>query len=173
MEQRMMNVTMRSLTPKNKVNLRVIAWGYSLMTMKMIWMLIFDEFDGDNLYVEEVNDDDMITNVANLGTMDTSHWIIDITTRLENKSTLCSGKSTLCDTHTRVSTARVFGVQWYKNNPCTLLSRILSILNLDWLQYTRSVWIIFFFNDFMRYLPTGPGPGSHKNPLNLSYFEEK
>ena len=56
----MMNVTMRSLTPKNKVNLRVITWGYSLMTMKMIWMLIFDEFDGDSLHVEEVNDDDMI-----------------------------------------------------------------------------------------------------------------
>ena len=33
----------------------------------------------------------------------------------------------------------MFGVQLYKNNARTLLSRILSILNLDWLQYARSV----------------------------------
>ena len=31
------------------------------------------------------------------------------------------------------------GVQLYKNNARALLSRILSILNLDWLQHTRSV----------------------------------
>ena len=33
----------------------------------------------------------------------------------------------------------MFGVQLYKNNTRTLLSRILSILNLDWLQHARSV----------------------------------
>ena len=33
----------------------------------------------------------------------------------------------------------MFGVQLYKNNARALLSRILSILNLDWLQHTRSV----------------------------------
>ena len=30
-------------------------------------------------------------------------------------------------------------MQLYKNNARALLSRILSILNLDWLQYARSV----------------------------------
>ena len=33
----------------------------------------------------------------------------------------------------------MFGVQLYKNNARALLSRILSILNLDWLQHSRSV----------------------------------
>ena len=33
----------------------------------------------------------------------------------------------------------MFGVQLYKNNTRALLSRILSILNLDWLQHARSV----------------------------------
>ena len=33
----------------------------------------------------------------------------------------------------------MFGVQLYKNNARALLSRILSILNLDWLQLARSV----------------------------------
>ena len=33
----------------------------------------------------------------------------------------------------------MFGVQLYKNNACALLSRILSILNLDWLQHARTV----------------------------------
>ena len=33
----------------------------------------------------------------------------------------------------------MFGVQLYKNNACALLSRILSILNLDWLHHARSV----------------------------------
>ena len=32
-----------------------------------------------------------------------------------------------------------FGVQLYKNNARALLSRILSILNLDWLQHAHSV----------------------------------
>ena len=41
----------------------------------------------------------------------------------------------------------MFGVQLYKNNARVLLSRILSILNLDWLQHARSVrgvyeWLI-------------------------------
>ena len=34
---------------------------------------------------------------------------------------------------------KVFGVQLYKNNARALLSHILSILNLDWLQHARSV----------------------------------
>ena len=44
----------------------------------------------------------------------------------------------------------VFGVQLYKNNARALLSRILSILNLDWLQHARSVrgvyeyWIMHY-----------------------------
>ena len=33
----------------------------------------------------------------------------------------------------------MFGEQLYKNNARTLLSRILSILNLDWLQHACSV----------------------------------
>ena len=33
----------------------------------------------------------------------------------------------------------MFGVQLYKNNARVLLSRILSILNLDWLQHARGV----------------------------------
>ena len=33
----------------------------------------------------------------------------------------------------------MFGVQLYKNNARALLSRSLSILNLDWLQHARSV----------------------------------
>ena len=33
----------------------------------------------------------------------------------------------------------VFGVQLYKNNAHTLLSRILSILNSDWLQHACSL----------------------------------
>ena len=33
----------------------------------------------------------------------------------------------------------MFGVQLYKNNARALLSRILSILTLDWLQHARSV----------------------------------
>ena len=33
----------------------------------------------------------------------------------------------------------MFGVQLYKNNARPLLSSILSVLNLDWLQHARSV----------------------------------
>ena len=45
----------------------------------------------------------------------------------------------------------MLGVQLYKNNARTLLSRILSILNLDWLQHARSVhgvyeiWLKYLF----------------------------
>ena len=39
----------------------------------------------------------------------------------------------------------MFGVQLYKNNARTLLSRILSILNLDWLQHARSVRGVYEF----------------------------
>ena len=41
---------------------------------------------------------------------------------------------------TLVSVLReMFGVQLYKNNARALLSHILSILKLDWLQHARSV----------------------------------
>ena len=33
----------------------------------------------------------------------------------------------------------MFGVQLYKNNARVLLSRISSILNLDWLQHAHTV----------------------------------
>ena len=39
----------------------------------------------------------------------------------------------------------VFGVQLYKNNARMLLSRILGILNLDWLQHVRSVRGVYEF----------------------------
>ena len=39
----------------------------------------------------------------------------------------------------------MFGVQLYKNNARALLSRILSILNLDWLQHARSVRRVYEF----------------------------
>ena len=39
----------------------------------------------------------------------------------------------------------MFGVQLYKNNARTLLLRILSILNLDWLQHARSVRGVYEF----------------------------
>ena len=42
--------------------------------------------------------------------------------------------------HTLASALReMFRVQLYKNNARMLLSRILSILNLDWLQHARSI----------------------------------
>ena len=40
---------------------------------------------------------------------------------------------------------KMFGVQLYKNNARALLSRILSILNLDWLQHARSVRGVYEF----------------------------
>ena len=43
----------------------------------------------------------------------------------------------------------MFGVQLYKNNARPLLSRILSILNLEWLQHTRSVWMFYIEHRFM------------------------
>ena len=39
----------------------------------------------------------------------------------------------------------MFVVQLYKNNAHALLSRILSILNLDWLQHARSVRGVYEF----------------------------
>ena len=44
----------------------------------------------------------------------------------------------------------MFGVQLYKNNARALLSRILSILNLDWLQHARSVRWVY---ESLLYLP--------------------
>ena len=43
----------------------------------------------------------------------------------------------------------MFGVQLYKNNARALLSRILSILNLDWLQHARSVRGVYEWSIFM------------------------
>ena len=40
----------------------------------------------------------------------------------------------------------MFGVQLYENNARALLSRILSILNLDWLQHARSVRGVYEFS---------------------------
>ena len=40
----------------------------------------------------------------------------------------------------------MFGVQLHKNNTHALLSRILSILNLDWLQHGRSVRRVYGIN---------------------------
>ena len=40
----------------------------------------------------------------------------------------------------------MFGVQLYKNNARALLSRILGILNLDWLQHARSVRGVYEFD---------------------------
>ena len=47
----------------------------------------------------------------------------------------------------------MFGVQLYKNNARALLSRILSILNLDWLQHARSVRGVYELtnNQFVSY----------------------
>ena len=48
---------------------------------------------------------------------------------------------------------QMFGVQLYKNNARALLSRILSILNLDWLQHARSVRGVYEYllNDYSLY----------------------
>ena len=40
----------------------------------------------------------------------------------------------------------MFGVQLYKNNARALLSHILSILKLDWLQHGRSVRGVYEFD---------------------------
>ena len=37
----------------------------------------------------------------------------------------------------------ILGVQLYKNNARALLSRILSILNLDWLQHACAVRVVY------------------------------
>ena len=67
----------------------------------------------------------------------------NIITRLENKPMLSSSKSTLRDAHARVSTARdvrsVIVQKKKKKIARALLSRILSILNFDWLQHARTV----------------------------------
>ena len=43
------------------------------------------------------------------------------------------------------ATRKVFGVQLYKNNARVLLSRILCILNSDWLQHARSLRGVYEF----------------------------
>ena len=46
----------------------------------------------------------------------------------------------------------MFGVQLYTNNARSLLLRILSILNLDWLQHARSVRGVYELSDMMIYV---------------------
>ena len=46
----------------------------------------------------------------------------------------------------------MFGVQLYKNNARALLLRILSILNLDWLQHARSVRGVYEICMFKLYI---------------------
>ena len=49
----------------------------------------------------------------------------------------------------------VFGVQLYKNNARTLLSRILSVVNSDWLQHARSVRGVYeWWVNLLHYLLT-------------------
>ena len=56
-------------------------------------------------------------------------------------------------TRTLASALReMFGVQLYKNNAHALLSRILSILNLDWLQHARSVRGVYEYGIFLEFL---------------------
>ena len=51
----------------------------------------------------------------------------------------------------------MFGVQLYKNNAHALLLRILSILNLDWLQHARSVRGVYEYNILHKHTwRTGP-----------------
>ena len=71
-----------------------------------------------------------------------------------------AGVNQPCATLTLASALReMFGVQLYKNNARALLLRILSILNLDWLQHARSVrgvyeynaicyWLVYFFRQW-------------------------
>ena len=60
-------------------------------------------------------------------------------TRLENKSTLRSRNQPYATLTLASALREMFGVQLYKNNARVLLSRIMSILNLDWLQHARGV----------------------------------
>ena len=48
----------------------------------------------------------------------------------------------------------MFGVRLYKNDARALLSRILGILNLDWLQHARSVRGVYEFLLFSLFLNT-------------------
>ena len=61
-------------------------------------------------------------------------------TRLEKKNQPRARVNQPYATLTLASALReMFGVQLYKNNARAPLLRILSILNLDWLQHARSV----------------------------------
>ena len=62
----------------------------------------------------------------------------------KNTITCETSEPTLPDTHMHVSTAR--GVQLYKNNACTLLLRILSIVNSDWLLHAYSVRSVYEYS---------------------------
>ena len=63
----------------------------------------------------------------------------------------------------------MFGVQFYEKNARALLSCILSILNLDWLQHARSVrgvyewWLRFNFDACPLHSPFGFVHLTHQN----------
>ena len=69
-------------------------------------------------------------------------WI----THLENKSTLRSRNQPYSMLTLASALCEMFGVQLYKNNAHALLSRILSILELDWLQHACSVRRVYEMN---------------------------
>ena len=59
-----------------------------------------------------------------------------------------------------------FGVQLYKNNASALLSRILNILNLDWLQHAHHVRGVYELN-FKKML------WEHPILFKINFFSEK
>ena len=63
--------------------------------------------------------------------------------RVTRKRSCTSAGNAQAQLHFRDDQQRAFGISNIpnstKNNACALLSRILSILNLDWLQHARSV----------------------------------
>ena len=65
----------------------------------------------------------------------------------------------------------MFGVQLYKNNARALLSRILSILNLDWLQHARSVRGVYeFWSSGLTICWTEAASWMRVSPEDQNYF---
>ena len=72
-----------------------------------------------------------------------------------------------CATFTLASALReMFGVQLYKNNARALLSHILSILNLDWLQHARSVRGVYEYVISTVFIPLSAHAASNALPAN-------
>ena len=71
----------------------------------------------------------------------------------------------------------MFGVQLYKNNARALLSRILSILNLDWLQHARSVRGVYEWKLMWQYftltMRMAPGVNSWSKKSFVPYLNSK